>query len=132
MRKREVIKIDAREYTIKELTVEEIIELTQGSVFFSDTLKGNEKQKLPDSDEIGRVKGDLKRVMEKCCDFTPDDLVKLAPSEINTLYDKFKEVNSDFLSFLKTMGVTEILGNIKELVLNRFLKTLVTSLRQDT
>lgn len=149
-RKREVVKIDDKEYTIKELTVGEIIDITQGSVFFSGSLKddgiGNEgeskssKSKKSKKDagkqeslaqEISGILSDLNRVMETCCDFGTEDIIKMTPSQIRELYDGFKKVNSDFLSSLKAVGVAEALVSIRDVALNRFSKMLVTSLRLD-
>jgi len=145
-RKREVVKIDEKEYTIKELTVGEIIDITQGSVFFSGPLKGDgvgeqDKSKKGDkakekksenlTDEISGIMADFKRVMKTCCDFGPEDLVKLTPSQIREIYEGFKKVNSDFLSSLKALGVAEALVNIRDVALNRFSKMLVTSLKLD-
>ncbi|MGD9156801.1 MAG: hypothetical protein PVG39_00205 [Desulfobacteraceae bacterium] len=140
------MKIDDKEYTIKELTVGEIINITQGSVFFSGPLKGNgvgdkDKSKKGDeakgkksenlTDEITDIMSDFKRLMKTCCDFGPEDLVKLTPSQIREIYDGFKKVNSDFLSSLKALGVAEALVNIRDVALNRFSKMLVTLLNQD-
>lgn len=146
-RKREVVKIDDKEYTIKELTVGEIIDITQGSVFFSGPLKGDgvggkdkskekkgkkEEKKSEDlAGEISSIMTDLERVMKTCCDFGPKDMIKLTPSQIRELYDGFKKVNADFLSSLKALGVAEALVNIRDVALNRFSKMLVTSLKQD-
>jgi hypothetical protein len=135
-RKREVVKIDEKEYTIKELTVEQIIDITSGSVFFSSMLKGQDNGKQKDGedkekensliDEIKLVKNDIQRVMEFTCDFKIEDLRKLTPSEIRTLYDAFMRVNSDFLSILEKVGAVELLTSIKDIVLNLFSRTLVT------
>lgn len=136
-RKREVVKIDDKEYTIDELTVGEIIDITQGSVFFSSSLKGdgvgnNESEKDGGfGSEISGIMSDLKRVMDTCCDFGPDDLIKLTPSQIREIYEGFKKVNSDFLSSLKALGVAEALISIRDVALNRFSKMLVISLKQD-
>lgn len=140
-RKREVVKIDDKEYTIKELTVGEIIDLTQGSVFFSGPLKGvgdkpakGEKEKKSNGglqEEISSVMKDLERIMNTCCDFGPKDLVELTPSQIREVYEGFKKVNADFLSSLKALGVAEALVSIRDVALNRFSKMLVTSLKQD-
>jgi len=142
-RKREVVKIDDKEYTIKELTVEEIINISSGSVFFSGLLKDDgvgkqdesekdkKKSDLLDNMDIVTIMSDLNRVMETCCDFKSKDLVKLAPSQIREIYNGFKKVNSDFLSCLKALGVAEAFINIKDAALSRFSKTLATLLKQD-
>lgn len=132
MRKREVVKIDSKEYTVKELTVEEILDLMNNSTFFGgDSLKdkGVEEQEEK-KDDIGILLGDVKLLMEKSCDFEFDDLKKLAPSEIKLLYDGWNKANSDFLSIVKVLGFSEILSNIKDAVLSNFSNLLVTSLKQ--
>ena len=143
---RKTVKIDNAEYQFKELTVEEIIELTTGSQFFSDKLKGaedkqtdekNEGEKKPDLEEslfdfLVPLSGDLKRIVEKSCDFKVEDLKKHTPSEIKQLYEAFEEVNKSFFDTIKVLGITEALTTIKEVILDNFSRMLVTLLNQDT
>ncbi len=141
MRKQETVKIDKQEFTIKELTVQEIIELTENNSFFvSKSLEGVEEQgkqgsakakrkKGSEQSDLGRIRKDVDAVMSKCCDFKFDNLKELAPSEIRILYDVFISVNSDFLEMLKVLGLDNILIAIKDALLSNFSKLLVTSLR---
>lgn len=138
-RKREVVKIDDREFTIKELTLEQIIDISNGSVLFSGMLKGYDNEKQTDGenqpktivDELKSAVDDIKRIMEFSCDFTTKDLVSLSPSEIRKLWETFKSVNSDFFFTIDKMGLLEILSGIKDVVLNHYSRALATLWRVD-
>lgn len=133
MRKREVVKIDEKEYTIKELTVREIIEIFSDSDFFKEKMKEDGEVKNTGGtyfDELKDMLSILERVLSYCSDFKLEDLKELAPSEIKNLYNKFEEVNKDFLSFAEVMGAKEMLINIRETVVNNFSRTLAISLNQ--
>ena len=129
-RRREVVKIDDKEYSIKELTVQDIIDITSGSMFFSGLLSGKSKEENPASNEpplseIQTILSDIDRVMEKTCDFKVKDLYHLAPSDIRKLYETFQKVNSDFLLVLEKVGAVELLAGIRDTALNHFSKALV-------
>ena len=125
MRKRETVKIDNKEFTIKELTVKDIIRISSESSFLSGAVGGNKNDGAL-TEDIGTIIADFDKVLDSCCDFTSEDLKELAPSEIRILYDAFKVVNSDFLFSLKALGIAEALENIKDATINGFSKTLVT------
>jgi hypothetical protein len=137
MRKSMVVKIDGKEFTIKELTLKEIIELLQESKFIGDSQVGEGEQQTEKSMEeamilkLQSLPGDFDKLLEKSCDFKVEDLFTLAPSEIKIITDGFKEVNSDFLAALKHLGVTEAIQAIKDVALIRFSKTLAGLLNQD-
>jgi hypothetical protein len=132
MRKREVVKIDDKEFTIKELRIKDILEITQNSSFMKGALKGKSGEQSEEdfTQEIASIMEDFDKTMKYCCDFTTDDLKPLAPSEVKLLYNTFKEVNSDFLSSLKVLGVAEALLNIRDAITSKFSKTLAISLNQ--
>lgn len=139
-KKTEIVKIDDKEYILKELTIEQIIGIFDGSTFFSNTLKGTadsdennsepenitngEKQDGSILSEIESISKDLNRIMEISCNFKINDLKKLTPSEIRKIYNAFREVNSDFFVFLEKMGVAEALTNLKDAAVIHFSKML--------
>lgn len=138
-RKRKVVEIDEKKYTVKELTIAEIIDLTENSIFFSDTLKEKEtdEQREPMTrkeqvKELMSMFTDVGKVMEISCDFTVGDLKKLTPSQVREIYDKWREVNSDFFEIVKVLGVTEALKILREVALENFSNLLVAWLKQDT
>lgn len=133
MRKRKVVKIDEKEYTIKELSVQDIIDLTSGNSFLSGALLKESSSAGQDTKggnlNMDGFNSDVAAIMAKCCDFSIADVKKMAPSEIRLLYDAFNEVNADFLAILKTLGIADILVHLKEAVLSGFSKQLATSLK---
>jgi len=129
MRRREVVEIDNRKYEIQELTVKDIIELTENSQFLN-TLKGGAEEQKPsvEMNDLQILREEFTAIMERCCDFTVEDVQKhnLAPSDIRKLYDKWVEVNSDFLAVLKAVGIAELFVEIKNALLTNFLRMLAT------
>lgn len=131
-------KIDDKEYKLSELTVQQIITLVNDASFYK-----KEEEKKPESiEEISEelvvngildqiegfnlVKKDLENMMKLCCDFTLQDMIKLAPSEIEQLITVFKEVNKPFLSVLTSLKIPEVLKDMWDVFLTNFLKRLVT------
>jgi len=117
MRKRETIKIDDKEITIKELTVKQIIEIGE-----KVANPGEAKAGLSDFDMIkDAFKEHLALGVEG---IAFDDLVELAPSELKTIYEKFKEVNGVFFEVAEQVGILDLLQRIKLELQNGFLKSL--------
>ena len=132
MKNSTVVKIDDKEFTIKELSLREIIAFLNESKF----LGGSEAEADKSVEEaillrLNDLPVDVKYLMEKCCDFTLEDLYDLHPSEIRKIIDAFKEINKDFLSALEMLGVTEAVKVIRDVALNRFSGTLVGLLNRD-
>ena len=124
MRKSKQLEIEghAKAFTINELTIEQIINFMQVD---------------EDSDPLGdlSVEG-IKTLAEKylpeVSNVTLEDMRKMAPSEVMTLVEAFKEVNSDFLSVAQKLGLTEVLGNLKRAIMSDFSNLLVSLLKPDT
>lgn len=143
MRKRNIVTIPGpdgspdKEFTVKELTVQEIIDLSGQSTFLGNKpLKGKSSSEEQEKqtgeqpfDDLALLTQDLNNVMKVACDFNLADLKKLTPSEIRLLYDAFNEVNQDFLDILKELGISDLLNGIRDAVLSNFSKQLVTSLK---
>lgn len=141
-RKREVVKIDNKEYCFKELTVGEIIEEVQDNDFFKAALKGNVEEadvaeSTEDNDEAKEEKGSdelqdlsniisiFRKIAEKSADFKMDELKDFTPSEIRKLYDGFKKANKDFFFIVEKVGILEMLYNLKDQVIADYSKMLV-------
>jgi len=117
MRKRETIKLDDKEITIKELTVKQIIEIGE-----KIANPGEAKQGGNDFDLIkDAFKEHLALGVEG---IAFDEIMELAPSEIKTIYTKFKEVNGVFFEVAGQMGLLDLLQRIKLELQNGFLKSL--------
>ena len=96
MRKHEVVKIDAREFTVKELTVRQIWNLFQGD----DT----------ESSPLSR----METLMSLACpELTKAVAMDMAPSELVGVLDAFKKVNSDFLAVARMVGMDAILDQVR-------------------
>jgi len=122
MRLQKSIKIDNKEYTAKELTVKEILDLLSGSVGGSNSQKSEETQQEKQlvqilGDFFGET-GQLRQFMDIALPNTKiTDLIELAPSEIKEIWDIVKEVNTHFFEVAQKMEIPQtLLGMAKELL----------------
>lgn len=113
MRKHKTLKIDDKEITVKELRVKDVIDI------FGDTNR--------DTGLFDKAKEFLPRFTDN---LTLDDLIAMAPSEIKTVYDDFKEVNAVFFDVAREMGLNNVLQELKASIQREFSGTLAASLRQ--
>lgn len=154
-RKTTTVTLNDKAFVIRELTVDEIIQLVNESTLWGGRLnEGNgagkeAKTNQKAQEQTGEKKAetgiksaleeltllatglttDMKKMMEKSCDFSITDLRPLAPSEIRQLVKAFEEMNNDFLELLKALGLKEVILEVREATLSSFSRTLVTSLR---
>lgn len=142
MKKTETVKIKIdekteKEFTVKELTVAQIIDLSQNNPLFGATLNdadkntGNDHKTAPDDEKEGGLLSEAldltksaSKVIGIACDFKVDDLKPLAPSDVKKIFDAFKRVNSTFLSLLDQLGILEITKEILGRALSDFSRTL--------
>jgi len=102
LRKIKIIKIEGygKEITVRELRVKDILSLM---------------------DKGGGLGGDLLQILKEkwaeATDLTWDDAQTMAPSELKTVYDVFKEVNADFFLIAASLGLTSVLETIKQAVI---------------
>ena len=139
MKKTKTVKIQIDDktekgFTVKELTVAEIIDLSQSNELFGATPK--DKAKTQENDKALATEGDnfmseltgigesARKVMELSCDFKFEDVKALAPSDIKTIFDEWREVNATFLSFLERMGILEAANGILQRTMSDFSRTL--------
>lgn len=117
MRKRDTLKIDDREITVKELTVREIMEIAELKNVGSDTGK--------DGLTLAVFKREFSNYLPRAVDgLTVDDMLDLAPSELQTIYDKFKEVNAVFFAIAREAGLGVLLEQLRTAIQRDFLKLL--------
>lgn len=135
MKKRETIVINDRDYNITELTVKEILTLLGSeelSLIFSKISEVAEDNKLSLTTIYALGIGkQINAIMEKCCNFTFDDLQDLTPSEVKEILVNFKKVNEDFFFTLEQMGILQIFQEIKTQMLSSFSKALADLSKQD-
>ena len=122
MRKTKTFKIEGRDpnYTVKELTVREIISLMEGDALDDMSIDGLKKLL------VGRL-------LPLCTEgFTVEDLMDFAPSELEVVWSNFQEVNTSFFVVARKSGLTETLSKMKEAFLKDFSGVVVSSLSQGT
>lgn len=141
LKKSKTVKIQIDEktekgFTVSELTVAQIIDLGQKNPLFGATLNDSTKkdkndEKTASTEQERGLLGDLMdltssvgMVMDISCDFKVQDLKVLAPSDIDSIFDAFKEVNATFLSYLERMGILKASKDILEKAMSDFLRTL--------
>ena len=103
MRKRETVKIDDKEITVKELTVREILDVINNVSGGADIKEA--------------ILGDL----PKLTDATLDDLVAMAPSDLETLVEAARRVNASFFKIARRAGLDTMVEKILETFRNDFL-----------
>ncbi len=96
MRKSKIIKIDDQEFTIKELKVRDIYELMGGE----------------DDSMLTRIDSALGR----CSDMTREQMMDMTPSDLQGIWEGFKEVNASFLSMAAQVGLDDLPGMLKNIL----------------
>ena len=92
MRKIKAIKIDDKEFTVKELTVQDVWNLKESGE--------------------GSTGSDIERLCALACPELNLDVAKtMAPSELKQIWEVFREVNADFLAAVAWFGVDQVLIN---------------------
>jgi len=122
------IEIDSKttiDFVMHELTTVQIMELAQINPIFGGKkgvkegeVKVSKKEVSPMIEgffgELSSFLGSGEKVMEMSCQFKMDDLIPLAPSDLEKIFAGFQEVNQTFLTILEKLG---ILGLFKELMI---------------
>lgn len=95
MRKTKKIKLDDKEIEIFELRVK-------------DYLRVIDKVKAEENMTPAMFFNEFKDIIPKCISISYDDLVEYAPSELEELYEAFKECNASFFKLLGRMGLNNL------------------------
>jgi len=114
MRKRDTLKIDEREITVKELTVREILEIAE----LKNTGGERDLTLAVFKEEFGNY---LPKAIEGV---NLDEMLEMAPSELKAIYDKFKEVNTVFFDIAREAGLGVLLEQLRTAIQRDFLKLL--------
>ena len=115
MRNTAPVTIDDVKIIVRELTVREIINLT------------NDKTLLGGKGELTltalREQADkyLPQFLEG---ITVEQMIDMAPSDLEIIYDKFKEVNKTFFGAARTVGLDQLMEQLKLTLQREFLKLL--------
>jgi len=111
MRKSATFDIDGYKepFEVRELTVDEIIDLLQSS----------------DSNQsIASLKEHGGKLLKAGTSMDLQKLRTMAPSEIKIVWEKFKEVNSVFLELSQQLAGEKLLGELKEAIIKDFSNSL--------
>ena len=129
MRIRKPIKIDDREYVIRELTVREIINLFQEATENASKVDGE-----ADNTGLDFFRNEAERLINLAFEGThkPEDFIDMAPSELDSIYQKFREVNEVFFRIALSVGIEKILDELREVILSDFSALLVGSSKLGT
>lgn len=115
MRKTEKFKLDDKEIEVKELTGLDMMALF-------DLFK-KEKTSVFDRDTIMK---NIDKILPLATDIPKDELLKLAPSEMEVIWEQFKGVNSVFFSkmdwILDKLQLNEFWVQIRLILANYFLE----------
>lgn len=117
-RKTEVLKIDGKEYTVRELIVSELLELSR-VLEAGLTLDGIRQT----ADEL------LPKMAEG---LTFDEALTMAPSDLAVIWEKFRAVNRPTFQAAKAVGADVVLQTIKAQVLKSFWELSAGQSRQGT
>lgn len=137
MRQTKDVEIDKRVYTVRELTVKEIIgvfERHDESVL----KKKEESTDAGDTDttgSIGFLKSELQEMLNLALEkgkegeeYTMDHFIDFAPSDLKLLYDTFREVNQVFFDIARQLGAGKIVEDMIAQIRISFSGVLATSL----
>lgn len=138
-RKTTSFSIEGREgqVELRELKTKHIISILQiGKENKSDsTNKDSNDESKSDGRSLGDFKQIIKEYLPKCSNLKINEFYDMAPSEIELVWNKFKEVNSVFLKVSQQMGINQLLGDLKVVILEAisedFSKLLASSLKKD-
>lgn len=96
------------------------------------------RKKIEEKETKELEAGDAFDLLKYCCNLSPEEVMKLYPSEKKVLFEKFKQANEDFFLIfpkvkegLEKLGVVDFLVNlIKDLKLMDILRMYITELWQ--
>jgi len=114
MQKAKVFKVDDKPITVKELTVKDVL------LLFNQK-KGLSFESLLDES-----------FLPMASNLTIDELKEFSFSELETIWEHFKEVNSVFFKLVRATGMEKILNELKETAMQDFLALYARLRKQDT
>lgn len=133
MRVRTEVKIDDKEFVVRELTIREIIDFFQGAMENARKAETQEKKEpVSDTEAFDWLKEEMETLMKLSLEgnHTVDELYSMAPSELKKLYNAFEEANQVFFDIAARTGVVRILEALKDSIMSDFSGVLASSLKQ--
>jgi hypothetical protein len=121
MRKTKTFKLEGwdKQFTVNELTVKQIISLLQ-----DDPLR-----RISDVDWLRKS---LDRLLPDCGNVATDDLIAMAPSEIEEIWKQFQEVNKVFFATARQVGLGDLLAELKAAIIKDYSRLHASSLKLGT
>lgn len=101
MRKSKIVKIDDLEVTLKELRVRDIYEL------FSE-------------DEDVTMMDRCDDLLSRCSNLRREQILDMTPTDVQTLWEGFREVNAAFLDMAAQVGLDDLPGILKSSLQEQF------------
>lgn len=105
-----------KQITVYELTVKQIIEFMQ--------------KDIKDTSLFG-FKNQIEDLIPLASNLTMEEVYGMAPSEIKTIWNNFREINNTFFEMSQQLGLTSLLGDLKQAIIEDFGKVLVDSSKLD-
>ena len=106
------VEIDRKVYTVNELTMQQIVDLTAG--------------------EADNIAAPITRLLEMSTDAKKEDILTMAPSEIQLLVDAMVNVNSPFFLQAIKIGAKESAEQFENLLRSIYLIAFLPSSPQAT
>ena len=105
-------------FLVKELKVKEIISLMNEDDLNDTSL-----------DTLKRIFSE--KFLPMCSNIELEDLEEMTPSEIEQIWDEFKEANKSFFGLAQKMGLEQMLQKLKEGILVDFSRSVVNLSSRD-
>ncbi len=115
MRRLKEIQIDDKKFVVKELLVRDILG-------FWDDVSGE--------GGLADMMGYVEKLLPKASDVTIQELKGMAPSEVMTFVEAFKEVNADFFVMARAVGLGQVMEQLKTEFAMDFMRLYAVSLNQ--
>jgi len=121
MKKTTTFKIEGHEksFKVNELTIKDIIGLMQ-----------DEGIQTQDIASLKSVFSDT--LLPLCSNIKLDELIEMTPSELKEVWGHFKSINTVFFEMAQTLGLMDVVGDLKKAAIADFSKLLALSSKQDT
>lgn len=117
MKKRQIVKIDDKEISIKELTIKELIFLCHRAGWVSNLSDmGLEKMSETYKDIPLQT-----LILSFASDLTIKDIIAFAPSELQVIYNEFVKINEVTFDTAKFLGIDKVLEDLKTKLIREFL-----------
>jgi formate-dependent phosphoribosylglycinamide formyltransferase (GAR transformylase) len=114
------VTVKSKTITVKELTVREIINLAKNKALLGTSSKIKE-----DEFELDALRELADEMLPQFLEgATMDELLDMKPSQLKEIYAKFMEVNSTFFAVARSVGLHQIVEQLKLALQKDFLKLL--------